>query len=93
MIRGIAFDLDGTLLDHDAAEYKALAKLYPTLPAGDRGPRRWLPFSDFAAAWHEAAERGWQRYVQGDLTFAEQRVWRVQQVMALQDDSGAGDSR
>ena len=90
MIRGIAFDLDGTLLDHDAAECKALAKLYPTLSTGEGACRRWLDFPAFAAAWHEAAERGWQRYVQGDLTFAEQRVWRVQQVMALQDDSGAG---
>lgn len=88
MIRGIAFDLDGTLLDHDAAEYKALAKLYPTLPTGGGASRRWLDFPAFAAAWHDAAERGWQRYVQGDLTFAEHRAWRMQQVMALHDESG-----
>ena len=89
MIRGIAFDLDGTLLDHDGAELGALSKLYPTLLASDSGPRRWLAFPDFAAAWHDAAERGWQLYVQGDLSFAEQRTWRVQQVMALHDESGA----
>ena len=90
MIRGIAFDLDGTLFDHDGAEYAALAKLYPTLNAGDAGPRQWLEFPDFAAAWHDAAERGWQRYVAGELSFAAQRTWRVQQVMALQEESGAG---
>lgn len=87
MIRGIAFDLDGTLLDHDGAEYKALSKLYPTLSTGEGAFRRWLDFPAFAAAWHDAAERGWQRYVQGDLTFAEHRAWRVRQVMALHDES------
>lgn len=90
MIRGMAFDLDGTLLDHDGAEYAALAKLYPTLVAGDGAARRWLAFPDFAAAWHDAAERGWQRYVSGELTFAEHRSWRVQRVMALQEGSGDG---
>ncbi len=90
MIRGVVFDLDGTLLDHDGAELAALSKLYPTLLAGDNGPQRWLAFPDFAAAWHEAAERGWQRYVAGELSFAAQRTWRVQQVMALQDEAGDG---
>ncbi|MYB76269.1 MAG: HAD family hydrolase [Chloroflexi bacterium] len=90
MIRGIVFDLDGTLLDHDGAELAALSKLYPTLLDGDSGPRRWLPFRDFAAVWHDAAERGWQRYVAGELSFAAQRTWRVQQVMALQDEAGDG---
>ena len=90
MIQGIVFDLDGTLLDHDGAELAALSKLYPTLLDGDDGPQRWLAFPDFAAAWHDAAERGWQRYVAGELSFAAQRTWRVQQVMALQDEAGAG---
>ncbi len=90
MIRGVVFDLDGTLLDHDGAELAALSKLYPTLLDGDDEPRQWLPFPEFAAAWHEAAERGWQRYVAGELSFAEHRTWRVQQVIALQDETGAG---
>lgn len=88
MIRGIAFDLDGTLLDHDGAEFAALAKLYPALVEGEGAARRWLPFPDFAAAWHDAAERGWQRYVAGEVTFAEQRTWRVRQVMASQENAG-----
>ena len=89
MIRGIVFDLDGTLLDHDGSEYTALAKLYPTLSDGEGDSQRWLAFPDFAAAWHEAAERGWKRYVEGELSFEEQRTWRVRQVMALQDETGA----
>ncbi|MCY4438236.1 MAG: HAD family hydrolase [Chloroflexi bacterium] len=89
MIRGVVFDLDGTLLDHDGAELAALSKLYPTLLDADDEPRRWLSFPEFAAAWHDAAERGWQRYVAGELSFAEQRTWRVQQVIALQDGAGA----
>ncbi len=89
MIRGIVFDLDGTLLDHDGAELTALSKLYPTLSAGENEPRRWLAFPDFAAVWHDAAERGWQRYVEGELTFSEQRTWRIEQVLAMQQDSGA----
>ena len=47
MIRGIVFDLDGTLLDHDAAELAALSKLYPTLLAGENEPQRWPAFPDF----------------------------------------------
>ena len=87
MINGIVFDLDGTLLDHDAAELAALSKLYSTLFVGENEPQRWPAFPDFAAAWHAAAERGWQRYVEGELTFAAQRTWRVQQVLAMQQDS------
>ena len=87
MICGIVFDLDGTLLDHDGTELTALSRLYPTLLASESGPQRWPAFPDFAAAWHEAAERGWQRYVAGELTFAAQRTWRVQQVLAMQQDS------
>ena len=45
MIRGVVFDLDGTLLDHDGAELTALSKLYPTLSAGENEPRRWHGFS------------------------------------------------
>ena len=87
MICGIVFDLDGTLLDHDGTELTALSKLYPTLLAGESGPQRWLAFPDFAAAWHAAAERGWQRYVAGELTFAAQRTWRIQQVLAMRHGS------
>ncbi len=88
MLRGIVFDLDGTLLDHDGAELAALAKLYPSLSSGESASRKWLDFPDFAAAWHDAAERGWQRYVAGELTFSEQRTWRVEQVLAMQQNSG-----
>lgn len=66
MIRGVLFDLDGTLVDHDGAAEIALGRcLGPDF--SDRTRRRWAELSESAMT----------RYLAGELTFAEQRRLRV----------------
>ncbi|MFI6521056.1 HAD family hydrolase [Spirillospora sp. NPDC050679] len=62
MIEAVLFDLDGTLLDHAGAAAAALADVQPHADA-----RRWAELNDL----------GVDRYLAGELTFAEQRRFRV----------------
>ncbi len=73
MLRAVLFDLDGTLMDHDAAR-----------TAGLRGHlREWLPGAE--ADELVRVEREWERlealhydeYARGECTFGEQRRRRV----------------
>lgn len=78
VLRAVLFDLDGTLMDHDAARAAGLqAHLYS-----------WLP--DLEADELARLEKEWQRlealhydeYTRGECTFAEQRRRRVQGMRA-----------
>jgi putative hydrolase of the HAD superfamily len=76
----ILFDIDGTLIDHDAAEAIAVAAL-----------RRALRFQEedslFLRRWRVALERHYDRYLAGELTLQEQRRERFREVFggALSD--------
>jgi putative hydrolase of the HAD superfamily len=75
--RAVLFDLDGTLLDHNGAAAEAIAASFP-----DEDPellvRRWL----------ELTETSVDRYLAGELTFAEQRRARI---VPLARELGLGD--
>ncbi|WP_067477407.1 hypothetical protein [Actinomadura hibisca] len=62
MIEAVLFDLDGTLLDHAGAAADALTDVQP-----DADATRWAELNDL----------GVDRYLAGELTFAEQRRFRV----------------
>ncbi len=78
----IFFDLDGTLLDHDAAERRGAQAL--TSAFGLDGP-------GFAALWRAASERSMDRFLGGEIGFAEQRRLRMQDLLgrALSDHEAA----
>lgn len=65
----IFFDLDGTLMDHAGAEAAALARFAADLSM--------TADPDFAARWAAASERYMRRYLDGELSFAQQRRARV----------------
>ncbi|MBO2462144.1 HAD family hydrolase [Actinomadura violacea] len=75
--RAVLFDLDGTLLDHAGAAAEAIAASFPDEEPG-RLVRRWL----------ELTETSVDRYLAGELTFAEQRRARI---VPLARELGLGD--
>lgn len=72
----IFLDLDGTLLDHDAAERSAaiefLAAFHSHLP-------QCSP-DDFADLWQSIAQKHLNSYLDGQLSFVEQRRKRLQEL-------------
>lgn len=68
-VRGVLFDLDGTLVDHESAANAALAGWLPELGV--------TPDPDVAARWHEIAERHLVAWRAREITFAEQRRRRL----------------
>ncbi|WP_441248161.1 HAD family hydrolase [Kitasatospora sp. McL0602] len=81
-IEAVLFDLDGTLVDHDAAAEEAVAAsfLSPFAPSSlerDRVVRRWRELEAWAM----------DRYLAGELTFHEQRRLRITR---LADEFGLG---
>jgi putative hydrolase of the HAD superfamily len=77
-ISAVAFDLDGTLLDHRTASSRALAHLARRLGASGAfgGP-------DLERAWWDAEERHLADWRRGRITFDEQRRRRLRDVLPL----------
>ncbi len=74
-LRGIVFDLDGTLFDHDASTRAALAEWLPRLGAvaGERLTR----------AWFAAEDEHFESWRSGLITFDEQRRRRLRDLLPL----------
>ncbi len=68
----IFFDLDGTLLDHDAAERRGAQAFAAAFGLED---------PDFAARWRDTSERHMDRFLAGEIGFAGQRRLRVQELL------------
>ncbi len=74
MIQAVAFDIDGTLMDHPSAERAALAGFYNSVAEIINCPSE----EEFASIWHAETERFVQLSLEGKLTFQQQRTQRVQ---------------
>jgi putative hydrolase of the HAD superfamily len=75
VIRAVVFDIDGTLLDHLGAQRTGLEKLYGTLEEARR-----VSVDEFVAIWQREADRYWEQYQAGRVTFIQQRLLRVKAV-------------
>ncbi|MFQ6329699.1 HAD family hydrolase [Nocardia sp. CWNU-33] len=73
----VLFDVDGTLVDHEAAAEAAVCAGFPFVPDRDALVRRWRELEAWAM----------DRYLAGALTFAEQRRLRISH---LADEFGQG---
>ena len=77
VIKALLFDLDGTLIDHEAAAALALTQALQAMPG--------LDHRDHARArtrWKELEEHAMARYLSGQLTFTGQRRLRVTSLAA-----------
>lgn len=84
-IRGVLFDLDGTLLDHEAAVVEALHGWLPPLGV--------TVTPDVVARWHETTERHLAGWRARQIDFTEQRRRRVREFLpAVGVRVGAGDA-
>ncbi len=76
-IRGLLFDLDGTLVDHDAAAATAFTAALGAVAGSasvDREAAR--------RRWSELEQHAMDRYLSGELTFAAQRRLRITTLVA-----------
>jgi putative hydrolase of the HAD superfamily len=70
----VFFDIDDTLLDHEAAARAGAAALHRSLAAA-------APVEQFVTAWAAALDRNFPRYLAGELTFQGQRRERIREVV------------
>ena len=78
MLKAVVFDLDGTLLDHEGAQERALQVVYLRL----RGLLDGVPPAEFVRAWREETERFVTLYHQGRISQREMRLGRLRAVLA-----------
>jgi putative hydrolase of the HAD superfamily len=71
----IFFDLDGTLLDHKAAESEAASKFFY-----DYARQFNISESEFVHLWSELATKHYNRYLRKELSFIEQRRERIKEL-------------
>ena len=76
MIKVVIFDIDGTMLNHLGAQQAGLKKLYGRLEEAQR-----VSTDEFVAIWQQEADRHWEQYQAGKITFPQQRLLRVKAVL------------
>jgi putative hydrolase of the HAD superfamily len=77
----IFLDLDGTLLDHDAAERSAAIEFFTAFQTHFR---RWSA-EEFADLWQAVAQKHIDVYLAGGLSFAGQRRERLREIFGRVD--------
>jgi putative hydrolase of the HAD superfamily len=78
----VLFDLDDTLIDHTAAFRLATNGLYESVASP-------LSLAQFHLAWSASLTRQFDRYLAGELSYEEQRLERIREVIdsTLSDDA------
>jgi putative hydrolase of the HAD superfamily len=87
-MRAVLFDLDGTLMDHDAARVAGLAAhvaaLMPGLPADE--------LTRLDTEWRRLEALHYDEYAAGRISFQEQRRRRVRGIHAAMGDAEPADA-
>jgi len=81
MIKGIIFDIDGTLLNHEEALQRAIASLYSFTKT--KIPQS--TFDEFLLIWKTKTNQFMNDYLDGKISFEQQRILRVQSVFSKWD--------
>jgi putative hydrolase of the HAD superfamily len=71
----IFFDIDGTLLDHEKAEYAGAIGFKKAHAVFDSYKEE-----EFYALWHDTAEKHMNRFISGELTYQGQRQERLKEL-------------
>jgi len=74
----VFFDLDGTLLDHKNSEYLSVIKFYNNYMEHFR-----FNENEFYRLWCEISDKYFSEYLNGKLTFAQQRIERIKELFHL----------
>ncbi|MEU8240486.1 HAD family hydrolase [Actinoplanes missouriensis] len=83
ILKGVLFDLDGTLGDHDASVAAALAAWLPSIGmAADEATIR---------AWEEITERHLVAWRRREISYAEQRRRRLEEFLGVRHDPDEAD--
>lgn len=76
----IFFDIDGTLLDHKKSEYLGVKGFQEEY-------KEYFKYKDdeFYSIWCEISDKHFKRFLNGELSFEEQRNERIKDIFALVD--------
>ncbi len=75
----IFFDLDGTLLDHKFSEYLGIKAFYK-----QNMQHFGIAEDDFYQMWCKISDKNFKKYLDGELTFAQQRKERIKEIFATE---------
>lgn len=76
-VRALVFDLDGTLVDHEAASLTGLTALLEVLGVDH------VTATEVAEEWHRLEEEHWVAFRSGQITFMEQRRLRMRDFLPI----------
>lgn len=75
LIEAVIFDIDGTLVDHQLAIEKGIEEFYEEYFRDSE-----VALEEFKEIWEEEHDKNVKKYLDGEITFEEQRVLRVKGV-------------